>query len=287
MIAVDQPRQEPTELPDAEALIEEARHRQRRRWLLVISAVVVILGAAVAVANGISGSGRTRSRTAPPLLTPASILARVRAGTDGTFSAVYRLSGAASPIANNATVTIAQRAPAGTVPSPSRGVGEWSYRLTYRDGSSIEFVVRGGLLEDCTRLRAGKWQCTGPGRFQGFHCTYGCIEVSNGYMFATMLYLPSVAFNLLGLTVEARDSLHPRSKDSRFGPLTCVNVVSNQTLCLLSNGQLYSVTGIREMEFAWTTARLLSEQPTAPLADFKLSGTPKQPYILPLPGLSN
>jgi hypothetical protein len=272
----------------AEALIKEARQRQHRRWLLVISAVVVVLGAAVAVVNGISGSGRTRSHTAPSLLTPASILARAKLGTEGTFSAVYRLSGAASPIANNATVTIAQRASAGTVPSPSRGIGEWSYRLTYRDGSSIEFVVRGGLLEDCTRLRAGKWQCTGPGRFQGFHCTYGCIDVSNGYMFATMLYLPSVAFNLLGLTVEARDSLHPRSKDSRFGPLTCVRVVSDQTLCLLHNGRLYTITGmVREMEFAWTTARLLSEQSTAPLADFTLSGTPKEPYILPLPGLSN
>jgi hypothetical protein len=107
-------------------------------------------------------------------------------------------------------------------------------------------------------------------------------------MFATMLYLPSVAFNLLGLTVEARDSLHPRSKDSRFGPLTCVRVVSDQTLCLLHNGRLYTITGmVREMEFTWTTARLLSEQSTAPLADFTLSGTPKEPYILPLPGLSN
>ncbi len=268
----------------AEALIREARRRQHRRWLLAISAVVVMLGAAVAVVNGMSGSGRTRSRTAPPLLTPASILARVRAGTEGTFSAVYRLSGAASPIANNATVTIAQRAPADTVPSPSRGIGEWSYRLTYRDGSSIEFVVRGGLLEDCTRLRAGKWQCTGPGRFQGFHCTYGCIDVSNGYIFATMPYLPSVAFNLLALTVEAHDSLHPRSKDSRFGPLTCVNVVSNQTLCLVSSGKIYSLSRMHLTEFPWTTARLLSEQSTVSLADFTLSGAPKEPYVLPLPG---
>jgi hypothetical protein len=270
----------------AEALIREARQRQHRRWLLVISAVVVILGAAVAVVNGISGSGRTRSRTAPPLLTPASILALEKAGTEGTFSAVYRLSGAASPMANNATVTIAQRAPAGTAPSPSRGIGEWSYRLTYRDGSSLEFVVRGGLLYDCTRLRAGKWQCTGPGRFEGFHCTYGCVDVSNGYMFATMLYLPSVAFNLLGLTVESHDSLHPRLESSQFGPLTCVNVVSEQTLCLLSNGKLYSLSGIAAMEFAWTTERLLSEQPTAPMADFTLSGLPNEPYTLPQPGFA-
>jgi hypothetical protein len=287
MVIIEKIQKVETDHPAAEALIKEARQRQHGRWLIVISAVVVVLGAAVAVVNGISGSGRTRSHTAPPLLTPASIFARAKLGTEGTFSAVYRLSGAASPIANNATVTIAQRAPADMVPSPSRGIGEWSYRLTYRDGSSLEFVVRGGLLEDCTRLRAGKWRCTGPGRFQGFHCTYGCIDVSNGYMFATMLYLPSVAFNLLGLTVEARDSLHPRSKDSSFGPLTCVGVVSDQTLCLLSNGKLYSITGIREMEFAWTTARLLSEQSTAPIADFTLSGTPKEPYILPLPGLSN
>ena len=286
MKVIEVPQLPTEDLPDAEALIKEARHRQRRRWLLVISAVVVVLGAAIAVVNGLSGSGRSRSNTAPPLLTPASILARAKSGTEGTFSAVYRLSGASSPVANNATVTIAQRAPAGTVPSPSRGIGEWSYRLTYKDGSSLEFVVRGGLLYDCTRLRAGKWQCTGPGRFEGFHCTYGCIDVSNGYMFATMLYLPSGAFNLLGLTVENHDSLHPRSEPSRFGPLTCVNVVSDQTLCLLRNGRLYSLSGIAAMEFAWTTERLLSEQSNAPMADFTLFGIPKEPYVLPQPGFA-
>lgn len=287
MRVIDQPRQAEASVPDAEALIKEARQRQHRRWLLVISGVVILFAAAVVVVHAISGTGRTRPRTAPPLLTPASILTRAKLGTEGTFSAVYQLSGAASPVADDATVVIAQRAPAGTVPSPSQGIGDWSYRLTYKDGSGIEFVVRGGLLYDCTRLRAGRWQCTGPGRFQGFHCTYGCVDVSNGYMFATMLYLPSGAFNLLGLTVENHDALHPRSEPSKFGPLTCVSVVSNQTLCLLRNGRLYSLSGIAAMEFAWTTERLVSEQSNAPMADFTLSGVPKEPFILPLPGLPN
>lgn len=161
----------------------------------------------------------------------------------------------------------------------------WSYRLTYTDGSGVEFVVRRGLLEDCTRVRAGKWQCTGPGRFEGFHCTYGCIDYSIGYMLATMPYLPNRAFNLLGLAVENLDSLHSRSERSRFGPLTCVDVDSDETLCLLSNGLVDSLTGPGpgDIGFPWTKARLVSEQSTAPMADFDLSGVPKEPYILLMP----
>jgi len=221
-----------------------------------------------------------------PVVTPAAILARAKLGTEGTFSAVYQLSGVQSPLlADNATLTIAQRAPAGAVPSPGRGIGMWSYRLTYTDGSSIEFVVRRGFLDDCSRVRASKWQCTGPARFEGFGCTYGCIDYSNGYMYATAPYLPSTAFNLLGLAVESHDSLHARLERSQYGPLTCVGVVSDETLCLLGNGQVDSLSGPASsatVGFPWTKARLLNEQPTAPMADFTLSGVPKEPYVLPM-----
>lgn len=44
------PRQATTDLPAAEALIKEARQRQRRRWLLVIIAILVIVGVCTAVA---------------------------------------------------------------------------------------------------------------------------------------------------------------------------------------------------------------------------------------------
>jgi hypothetical protein len=247
-----------------------------------VVAVLVVVGIGV----GVLARTGIPSHAARTLQTPASILARAKLGTEGTFSTVYQLSGAKAPLlADNATLTIAQRAPAGTAPSPGRGIGMWSYRLTYTDGSGVEFVVRRGLLEDCTRVRAGKWQCTGPGRFEGFHCTYGCIDYSIGYMLATMPYLPNRAFNLLGLAVENLDSLHSRSERSRFGPLTCVDVDSDETLCLLSNGLVDSLTGPGpgDIGFPWTKARLVSEQSTAPMADFDLSGVPKEPYILLMP----
>lgn len=220
-------------------------------------------------------------------MTKTAVLAEAKLGAEGTFSAVYRLSGAGAPLlADNATLTIAQRAPAGSTPSPGRGIGMWSYRLRYSDGSGVEFVVRGGVSDDCTRMRAAKWQCTGPARFEGFHCTYGCIDYSIGYLAATAPYLPSSALNSLDLAVEHHDSFHPRSERSRFGPLTCVDGVSGATLCLLRNGLLDSLSGPASgaiIGYPWTNVRLLSEQPAAPMADFTLAGVPKEPYILPLP----
>lgn len=255
-----------------------------------VMAVFAVIGIGVGIVAMTTTSTVPRpssGRSVRPPESSATILALAKLGTEGTFSAVYQLSGAEAPLlADNAKLTIAQRAPTGTVPSPSRGIGMWSYRLSYTDGSSVEFVVRGGLLEDCTRVRAGKWQCTGPGRFEGFGCTYGCIDDSIGYILATMVYLPSTAFNLLGRAVESRDSLHPRSERSRFGPLTCVGIVSDETLCLLSDGQVDSLTGpgsSATIGLPWTEARLLSEHANAPMADFTLSGIPKEPYVLSMP----
>jgi hypothetical protein len=251
---------------------------------IVIVLAVIGIGVGVVAATTTSKVPRpSLGQSVRPPESPAAIFARAKLGTEGTFSAVYQLSGAQPPLlADNATLTIAQRAPAGIAPAPGRGIGMWSYRLTYTDGSSVEFVVRGGLLEDCTRVREGRWQCSGPARFEGFHCTYGCIDYSNGYMYATMPYLPSRAFNLVGLTVENLDSLRPRSERSRFGPLTCVDVVSDETLCLLRNGLVDSLSGpgSGDIGFPWTKARLLSHQPAAPIVDFSLSGVPKEPYFL-------
>jgi hypothetical protein len=147
----EEPSQTKPDLADADALIKEARQRQRRRWVIVIAIVLVMAGAAVAAVNGLSGSGSARSHPARQPMTPASFLARAKSGIEGTFSAVYQLSGqlgsSLSSAKADATVTIAQRAPAGTVPSPSRGLDEWSYRLVSAN-TDVEWVVRGSSFED-------------------------------------------------------------------------------------------------------------------------------------------
>ena len=139
-------------------------------------AVLVVIGIGV----GVLALSGTRLQPAATLQTPASILALAKLGTEGTFSAVYQLSGGPSNTKNEiATVTVAQRSPAGTSPSFSRGLGEWSYRLATADGTDVEWVVHGSSLEDCMRWRSsGLLRCTGPASYDE---AYG----SNGYISAS------------------------------------------------------------------------------------------------------
>ena len=276
----EEPSQTKPDLADADALIKEARQRQRRRWVIVIATVLVMAGAAVAAVNGLSGSGSARSRTARQPMTPASFLARAKSGIEGTFSAVYQLSGQlGSPLSSaktDATVTVAQRAAAGTTPSPSRGLGEWSYRLVSTN-TDVEWVVRGSSFEDCMRWQPSQpLRCTGPKR----HADAGI-----GYVLATIPYVPLTAYDSIRSAVQGtapHHSLVIRSERSSLGPLTCLVLSHSAQVCLLSNGHLASYTGESYVGFDWTNARLVSERPTAPAADFTLSGIPKEPYVEPL-----
>jgi hypothetical protein len=279
----EEPSQTKPDLADADALIKEARQRQRRRWVIVIATVLVMAGAAVAAVNGLSGSGSARSRTARQPMTPASFLARAKSGIEGTFSAVYQLSGqlgsSLSSAKTDATVTVAQRAAAGTTPSPSRGIGEWSYRLTTANGGGEEWVVRGSTLEDCSRTSASQpWRCTGPGRYKD-------VGYTTTYALAIIPFLPDTAYGLISYALEGIPPHHKvtiRSERSSLGPLTCLVLSHSNQICLLSDGHLASYTGEGWGGFDWTKARLVSERPTSAAADFILSGNPKEPFMLPL-----
>lgn len=288
MKVLDQQHQDTTDLPEAEtltaeALIREARQRQRRRWVIVISAVSVVLGAAVAVANGISGSGRTRSQTAPPLLTPAAILAQARSGIEGTYSATYRLSGQlggpSSSAKTDGEVTVAKRAPAGSTAWPDNKTGEWSYLLTNGNGSTVKWVVKDNSVEDCMREGISSWRCS-VGRNDEF---VGGI----GYELATIPFLPGTAFQSIVSALEGtppRGSVSIRSEPSRLGPLTCLVLSHSAEICLLGNGHLASYTDEDYVGYEWTAVQVVSESPTAPPADFALSGVPKGPFVLPTDG---
>jgi photosystem II stability/assembly factor-like uncharacterized protein len=219
--------------------------------------------------------------TAPPPETPASFLSRSKSGLERSFSAVYQFGGPTARTNNPATFTLAQQAPLGTSAWPGGKPGEWSYRLTNPYGWSMEWVVRGGTVEDCYRLHASKWHCS-SGNYPGD-------AGSNGYTIATEPYLPGTAYTFLSLTVEgsqSRGALTIRTEPSSFGPLTCLVVKDPaETYCLTRGGHFASFfTSTGMSGTAWTEARLVSEQSTAPAKDFTLSGVPKGPFELPPPG---
>ena len=190
-------------------MMREVRHP----ITMFIVAVVVVIGIGVGVLAGTT----TPSHLARPVVTPASFLARAKAGIEGTFSAVYKLSAPSSSAESDATVTVAQRAAPSTTAWPGGKPGEWSYRLTYSDGLSVEWLVRSNLLEDCWRVRKSKWRCS-VGNYPG--------DVGIGYTIATIPYLPGMAFMSLSPALEAmppRASLAVHSEPSSFGRLACVH----------------------------------------------------------------
>ena len=219
--------------------------------------------------------------TAPRPETPTTFLARARSGLEGTFSAVYQFSGPTARTNNPATVTVAQQAPVGTSAWPGDKPGEWSYRLTNPHGLAVEWVVRGSTVEDCYRLHASKWHCS-AGNYPGD-------AGSNGYTIATEPYLPGTAYTFLSFTIDGGQShgaLAIRTETSSFGPLTCLAVKDPaESYCLTRAGRFASFfTSAGLSGTAWTEARLVSEQSTAPARDFTLSGVPKGPFELPPPG---
>ena len=233
---------------------------------MFILAVLAVIGIGVGVLAGTT----TPSHLARPVITPASFLSLARSGIDGTFTAVYKLSAPTSSAESDATVTVAQRAASGTTAWPGGKPGEWSYRLTYSDGLSVEWLVRGNLLEDCWRVRKSKWRCS-AGNYPG--------DVSIGYIIATIPYLPGMAFMSLEV-MPPRASLAVHSEPSSFGPLACVRD-DDGTWCLMQDGRLVNWTGLGFVGYSWTKASLVSEQPTAPATDFTLSGVPRGPWLVP------
>ena len=248
---------------------------------MFIMAVLAVIGIGVGV---LAGTGNAAlSHPTGPLQTPASILALAKLGTEGTFSAVYQLSArrgsSSSSAKNDVTLTVAQRSPAGTTPSPGRGLGEWSYRLTTADSTDVEWVVHGSSLEDCIRWRSsGPLQCTGPERYKE-------VGYTTTYALATIPFLPETAYNSISYALEGLSShrlLAVRLEQSSFGPLTCV-AITGTTWCFMRDGRLATATGVGYLGFEWTKYRLVREQATAPTTDFTLSGVPKEPFMLPLP----
>lgn len=233
---------------------------------------------------GLAGSGITPLRifdSLRPAETPASFLARAQAGLEGDYSAVYQFSGPTSSTENEATVTVAQRAPAGRSAWPGGRPGEWSYRLKGSHGFTIEWLVRGSTVENCWRWRNSRWRCT-KGDYPGD-------AGGNGYTIATEPFLPGTAYSFLSAIIDGASShgaLVIRAEQSRFGSLTCLVVKDPaETYCLTSGDHFASLFISSAMVgTAWTSVRLVSEQLTAPAADFILSGVPTGPFELPPPG---
>lgn len=104
MLAPPRPRPPPSEEPEAlEALIREARARQRRRWVVAAVVAVVITVAAFGIGPIVAGRGPTRSRSGdgPPAAVRSGKVCGVRVENmrivDSARRTVYREPGNWTP----------------------------------------------------------------------------------------------------------------------------------------------------------------------------------------------
>ncbi|MGA2806176.1 MAG: hypothetical protein ABSF89_17625 [Acidimicrobiales bacterium] len=303
MILIEQPQQATSDLPDAEALIKEARSHQRKRWLTVLT-VVLAFALGIGLAVSASSGGRGNKPTAKPTastspLSPGGILRLANKGLSGDFEATYKLSGKLALFPGPIwTVVVAHKGPSVVKSVWMLGSGEWSFLLRAGNGYELQWIEHANRYEACWLQAGAEWRC---GK--------GTVYASNGFALFTMPYVPATVDG--DIRASAMDSYpmghgeHQRltvaSKSSaKFGKLDCLTTttwftskrtgtartdISAVTWCLTARGLSASEyqRGNPPLASPWADLTLVSTRPVAPQADFQ----PKSPTAVRngLPGL--
>jgi hypothetical protein len=283
MKVIAEPRQVTTELPDAEALIKEARSHQRKRWLIVMVVVLTIAGGialAVSASSGGTGSKPTTKPTpSPPPLSPTGILRLDEKGLSGNFETTYKLSGNLAMFAPVWTVVVAHRGP--NVFSKVWTLGEWSYLLK-AGAHELQWIEDANRWEACWRQGGSKkWSCgkgTAPNDLL-FILPYVPDGVEGGIYTAVTRSYPMGHGEHQRLTVVTKPS-------AKFGKLDCLTNttwftskrtgtartdISAVTWCLTAQGLPASEyqRGNPQVVPPWLNLTLVSTRRVAPQSDFE------------------
>jgi hypothetical protein len=212
----------------------------------------------------------------------ARFLRLAEAGTEGTFSATYRIVGDESAVGEGVgVVEIAQLAAAGSNAWPD-AVGEWSYRLILASGRDVQWIENGATSEDCWKASESlAWSCRGPGTFQQ----------SEGFFRAIVPYLPGTSLQSIkdiSPNLENHLSVFREAGNRVSGPTLCLRDRTGDgtgTWCLTKAGFLASsVSSPGGSLMSWSLVTLLSESSTAPARDFRPAGRLESPFLLPPEG---
>jgi hypothetical protein len=277
---IEELRQATTDVPDAEALIKEARRRQQKRWLTVIFAIALGIALAVSASSGGTGSKPTTKPTAsPPPLSPTGILRLDEKGMSGNFEATYKLSGNLAMFAQEWTVVVAHRGP--NVVSKIWTLGEWSYLLK-AGAHELQWIEHANRYEACWRQGGSKkWSCgkgTAPTDLL-FLLPYVPDGVAGGIETAVTRSYPMGHDEHQRLTVATKPS-------AKFGKLDCLTNttwftskrtgtartdISAVTWCLTARGLPASEhqRGNPQVVPPWLNLTLVSARRGAPKSDFQ------------------
>jgi len=280
---IEEPRQATTDVPDAEALIKEARSHQRKRWLTVMVVVLTIAGGvalAVVASSGGTGSKPTAKPTPSlPPLSPTGILRLDEKGMSGNFEATYKLSGNLAMFAQEWTVVVAHQGP--NVATNVWTLGDWSYLLK-AGAHELQWIEHANRYEACWRQGGSKkWSCgkgTAPTDLL-FILPYVPDGVAGGIETAVTRSYPMGHGEHQRLTVATKPN-------AKFGKLDCLTTttwftskrtgtartdISAVTWCLTARGLPASEyqRGNPQVVPPWLNLTLVSARRGAPKSDFQ------------------
>ena len=148
--------------------------------------------------------------------------------------------------------------------------GEWTFLLRAGTGFQLRWREQGARYEDCWRRSRTTW-----------HCGAGTTEVANGFVEATLPFVPGTIASAVRVAVAAGS--HARlvvrqQSGGRFGPLSCLTSSTREapagtsvaTWCLNRHGIPVSeqVHGSQAPSSPWRSLRLMRYRHPAPTADF-------------------
>jgi len=228
------------------------------------------------------------SAVAQPSSAVEAYLRLVEKGTEGSFSASYRVVSDGSPFGDGGgLVEVAQRSAPDRTPWPEGGgqssVGKWSYRLTFDSGWDYQWIETGDEAADCWKSpNHPAWVCRGP----------GLIEPSNGFFIAVSPFLPGDMLQNIkavadgGISDRANHlTIFTEPGKPELGPLTCLRDQAGDqtgTWCLTKSGFFADFIGSGNIDsITLSPVTLLTHASTAMPVDFQPAGRLRSGFELP------
>lgn len=268
----------------AEALIREAKQRERRRRGVWVGVVVV---AAIGLSVGIAVT-QSSTPTVQRVSTTAAFVRLANHGLEGDYEAAYRLTGELSPFPGPEwTVVVAHRGPSSSTDWMLDG-GTWSFFLHAGHGFALQWIEHGDRYEQCWRWHAkSAWTCGSGTTVAGD---------KGRFLFRTVPFVPgTVAHDVGCATLPGCDVVFmgpPRvalmaGRSAKFGKLTCMTDSTrggppfSVTWCLTSRGLPATENTTGSGTFTWRHLALISTHNFAPGKDFRLISKPLAREDLP------
>jgi len=235
-----------------------------RIWCLLLLVLLFLEGTVVVAFGDVAASTPKQLASMPP----KEFLALAEKGLEGTFRLTYRVDGTGGDggLTGSGSLIVAQRARTGTTAWPD-SAGTWSFSLTESPNSAFQWIEAGDTAKDCWRWpRHPAMVCTGPGSY----------EPSNGFVLATLPFVPGTAVESLRSIIDPEFGQRPKftvfsqSGSVVTGPLTCLRVAEagGTTTCITRSGLVASVSPDLHIGLLWTSVQLVREQSGPLPSDF-------------------